>query len=251
MAIRESDILMEELRLKQTLRDSKVGAYYDARETGEHYLLSSGRHTGEFYQMAKAFRFAEVRRLAAGIIIEKIRNSPLGDSIDVLVGIAMGGIPLLYELQRDPFFMRTEAVWVEREQDPDKIRVLKARRAARLKKEIPVERSEFILGRNFRIDPDKRVLLVDDVMSTGGSIRAAIDACSDYNNPEDPAGKEDPFADANIVGIVVAVNRMPADADMLKISPVMDIIWALRDSLNSWVPDECPFDPEGISLKRI
>lgn len=251
MAIREPGIFGEELRLRQMLRDPKVGAYYDVKETGEHYLLSSGRHTGEFYQMAKAFRFAEVRRLAAGIIIEKIRNSFLADSIDVLIAIAMGGIPLLYELQRDPLFMRTEAMWVEREQNSNKVRTLKARRALRLKKEIPIGRPEFILGRDFRIDPNERVLLVDDVMSTGGSIRAAIDACSDYNNPDDPVGKEDPFADANIIGIVVGVNRMPADADMLRISPVMDIVWALRDPLNSWAPDECLFDCQGIPLRRV
>ncbi|MBI2639264.1 MAG: hypothetical protein HYW90_00010 [Candidatus Sungbacteria bacterium] len=251
MAIREPGILGEELRLKRILREPRIGSYLKTTETGEHYLISSGRHTAELYQMAMAFRFGEVRKLTSDIIVERIRNSPLKDEIDVLVGVAMGSIPLVYELQRDPLLMHTEAIWVEKERDPLRIRELKHRRAERFKKEIPWQRPEFVVGHNFRINPDKRVLVVEDVITTGATIRAVIDACCDYNDPDDPEGKGDPRAEANIVGVVAVINRMPADTDMLKISPVIEILWALRDPLVSWTPDECPLDAMGIPLKRI
>jgi len=247
------DMSAEERRLKQMLRDPKIGAYFNTRETGEHYLLSSGRHTDEFYQMAKAFRFEQVRRFIADILIEKIRGSSFVDSVEVLIGVPMGGIPLLYELQKNPLLMHAEAIWLEKERDPIKALALKRRRAERLGTDLEtiIKEPEFILNRNFKIDPDKQALVIEDVISTGGSVRAVVRACSDYDNPDDPDGKEDPFTGANIVGVVAAVNRMSIDADMLKISPVLDIIWALRDPLNSWAQEECPYEHKLVPLKRI
>ena len=246
----------DEARLRQMLRDPTFGAYLNAKDTGAHYLLSSGLHTGELYQIAAACRFEFVRRYIADIILQKLRKTNLyvdgTIQIDVLIGVAMGGLPILFELQGDPSLMHTEAIWVEKERDPWRILELKKRRAKRLKKEIDPMRQEFVLGRNFRIDPDKRAVIVEDVYTTGTSIRAAIDACNDYNHEDDPEGKEDSFAEANIVGAIVVVNRSPEGTEPPEVlMSTLTLVQALRDPINYYPREKCPWCKQRIKLKKI
>lgn len=249
----EAELLaLEEMRLLHLLRDPKLGAYLSTKISGVHYLMSSGLHTDELYQIPAACRFEYVRRSIAELIMKKMKKTNLAGSIDIFVGVAMGGVPLAFELQRDPSFMGTEVLWVDKERDPKRVAELKVRRRGRFKKEINPKRPEFVLGRNFKIDPSKRVAIVEDVYSTGDSIRAAIDACSDSVSEDDPEGGDDSLADANVVGVIVAVNRSPEHTKPSEIlMPAITLVQALRDPMYSFSPGECPWCSEGIPLVKI
>ena len=109
-----------------------------------HFRLSSGRHSDRFVQK---FRMLEdpafLERIAAALLATM---PPL--DVACVVSAAVGGIVLGYECARQ---LGTRAIFVEK------------------------EAGEARLRRGFIIDPGDRVLVVEDVVTTGLSIREVID----------------------------------------------------------------------------
>lgn len=234
-------------RLRRTIRQSKLGAYLRG-----HFVLSSGLHTDELYQLSKAMRFQEIRSALIEIILEKCRMESMFEGVDVLVAVAMGGLPLMFELQRDPLFMNSEAIWVDQVKDPIHRAYLKCKRAERFKESIPAAEQEFILGRNFSIHPDQRVVIVDDVYTTGGSLRAAIRACNDSVSEVDPDGENDLFASVNTIGIIVGVNRSKKEMKSPAIlMPGIEFVEGLRDPMSVFAQEACPMCKKGMSVQRL
>ena len=113
-----------------------------------HFKLSSGRHSGHYLQCARvlmnparAARLAEA--VAAGIPAE------VRESIDVVVSPAMGGIIIGHEVGRA---LGKDALFLERPE------------------------GTFHLRRGFALDKGAKVLMVEDVVTTGLSSREAITA---------------------------------------------------------------------------
>ena len=113
-----------------------------------HFKLSSGRHSGHYLQCARvlmnparAARLAEA--VVAGIPAEVL------DQVDVVVSPAMGGIIIGHEVGRA---LGKDALFLER---PDGV---------------------FHLRRGFTLSPGAKVLMVEDVVTTGLSSREAIAA---------------------------------------------------------------------------
>ena len=116
-----------------------------------HFLLSSGRHSAHYLQCARVLMNAErAGRIARGIC-QKIPRDIRGE-IDVVVSPAMGGLIIGHEMGRT---LEKDAIFLER----------------------PTGTFEF--RRGFSLDKGARVLLVEDVVTTGLSSREAMQAVAD------------------------------------------------------------------------
>jgi orotate phosphoribosyltransferase len=113
-----------------------------------HFKLSSGRHSGHYLQCARVL----MNPARAGRLAQAIVNgipAELVDRIDVVVSPAMGGIIVGHEVAR---VLGKDALFLER---PEGV---------------------FHLRRGFALEPGAKVLMVEDVVTTGLSSREAIAA---------------------------------------------------------------------------
>jgi len=113
-----------------------------------HFILSSGRHSSNYLQCARVLMNAERAARLAFALAQKLPRE-LRSEIDLVVSPAMGGIIIGHEMGRA---LGVDALFLER---PD---------------------GEFTLRRGFAIEPGQKVLLVEDVVTTGLSSRQAMDA---------------------------------------------------------------------------
>lgn len=113
-----------------------------------HFRLSSGRHSAHYLQCARVLMNAERAGALARALAAKLPRD-LRNQIDVVVSPAMGGIIIGHEMGRA---LGRDAIFLER---PD---------------------GEFHLRRGFTIEPGAKVLMVEDVVTTGLSSREAIEA---------------------------------------------------------------------------
>lgn len=113
-----------------------------------HFLLSSGRHSEYYLQCARVLMDTErAGRLASALAAKLPRD--LKQAIDVVVSPAMGGVIIGHEMGRA---LGKPAIFVER------------------------PTGTFELRRGFTITPGAKVLMVEDVVTTGLSSREAMDA---------------------------------------------------------------------------
>ncbi|MCR4314774.1 MAG: orotate phosphoribosyltransferase [Planctomycetes bacterium] len=129
---------MEETEMK--LSPDEVLQHY--RDTGAllsgHFILSSGKRSDTYLQSAIVCSFPDVTRKLAESIAEDYRD----EGIEVVVGPAMGGIIIAYEVARA---LGCRAIFSER------------------------ENGEMQLRRGFTLLEGERVLIVEDVVTTGKS----------------------------------------------------------------------------------
>ncbi len=113
-----------------------------------HYLLSSGRHSAHYLQCARVLADPmRASRLAAALAAKLPRE--IRRDIQKVVSPAMGGVVIGHEMGRA---LGVEAVFVERPE------------------------GTFELRRGFTLEPGEKVLMVEDVVTTGLSSREAIAA---------------------------------------------------------------------------
>jgi len=103
-----------------------------------HFLLSSGKHSNRYCQCAKLLQYPDKAEKVISIIKNKVSSLDL----DVIVGPAMGGITAAYELGRQ---LGVKALFTER------------------------ENNVMTLRRGFEINPGDRILIMEDVVTTGKS----------------------------------------------------------------------------------
>jgi orotate phosphoribosyltransferase len=111
-----------------------------------HFILTSGLRSPVFLQKARVFMHADMTERLCKALAGKIRERVEG-RIDYLVGPAVGGLIPTYETSRH---LGVPAIWVER------------------------EGGEFRL-RRFEVEQGARVVIVEDIVTTGLSIREAAD----------------------------------------------------------------------------
>ena len=132
------------------MTDDEILAEFRAAEAllEGHFVLSSGLRSPRYLQCARVLADpARASRLASELVArlpQEIRSS-----IDIVVSPAMGGVIIGHEMGRA---LGVEALFVER---PDGV---------------------FELRRGFRLEPGQRVLMMEDVVTTGLSSREAITA---------------------------------------------------------------------------
>ncbi|WP_029073978.1 orotate phosphoribosyltransferase [Kaistia adipata] len=111
-----------------------------------HFILSSGLRSPIFLQKARVFMYPERTERLCKALAERIRAE--GIEFDLIVSPALGGLIPGYETARH---LGVPAMWVEREQ------------------------GEFRL-RRFELPQNARIIVVEDIVSTGLSIRETISA---------------------------------------------------------------------------
>ncbi len=127
-------------------RDEVLGilAESEALLTG-HFILSSGMHSPNYLQCAKVQQYPDrLEKLCAALAV-KWRGTP----VTAVVGPAMGGIVLAYELARQ---LGARGMFMERG-----------------------DSGTFELRRGWTVGPEDRVLVAEDVVTTGGSAREVMD----------------------------------------------------------------------------
>lgn len=119
------------------------------RESGAmlegHFLLSSGRHGDKYFQCAKLLQYPDRAEKALKSVAERIRNDIKTGvlEVDIVVGPAMGGIVVAYELGKQMGF---PAIFTERD-----------------------DSGKMTLRRGFEIKNGTKVLIAEDVVTTSKS----------------------------------------------------------------------------------
>lgn len=114
-----------------------------------HFLLSSGLHSDHYLQAAKVLMYPDRAAALAAALAARVREKFGEDAVDVVVGPAMGGIIIAYELARQ---LAVPGIFTER------------------------ENAVFTFRRGFSLAPGARVIMSEDIVTTGKSSRECIDA---------------------------------------------------------------------------
>ena len=134
-----------------------------------HFQLSSGLHSTVYLQCALVLQFPERAEAFGRAIAEKFQ----GQEITLVASPAIGGIVIGHEVARA---LGARFVWTER------------------------EAGQMMLRRGFTIAPGEKTLIVEDVITTGGSTRETIDAVRK--------------AGADVVGAASIIDRSGGSADV-------------------------------------
>ncbi|TME42723.1 MAG: orotate phosphoribosyltransferase [Chloroflexi bacterium] len=167
-----------------------------------HFLLSSGKHSSMYLEKFWVLQWPKKTELLCGGIVERIRD----ERIATVAGPTTGGIILAHEVARQ---LGVRAVYAEREE----------RGSAR------------VFRRGFQIARDERVLVVDDIMTTGGSVQETIDAVR-------TSGGE-------VIAAAVIVDRSGGVAE---IGVPLHALWSL--DIPTYAAQECPLCDRGIALVK-
>lgn len=136
-----------------------------------HFILTSGRHSGIYMQKAKVFMHADMTEKLCRALADKICQKVEG-KIDYVVGPAIGGLIPSYETSRH---LGVPSIWVERENGKFRLR-------------------------RFDIPKRSRVVIVEDIVTTGLSIKETIEAMRE--------------AGANVVAAACIVDRSAGKVDV-------------------------------------
>ncbi|HEX3017707.1 MAG TPA: orotate phosphoribosyltransferase [Caproicibacter sp.] len=161
-----------------------------------HFRLTSGRHSNRYLQCAKIFRNAKYSEELCAALADKYRSK----GVEIVIGPAMGAVQMAYEVSRS---LGCENFFTERGED-----------------------GKMALRRGFIVNPGQKVLVVEDVVTTGGSVREVIDLVR-------AAGGE-------VVGVGSIVDRTGGKIDFgVPFQAVVSI------DVESWEPQDCPLCKAG------
>ena len=165
-----------------------------------HFLYTSGRHGSRFLQAARVLQYPErTERLC------KALAAPFVDAgVQVVIGPATGGIILSYETARH---LQCRAAFTEKDADDG-----------------------MALKRGFSLSPGARVLVVEDVVTTGGSVLKTVEHLRGRGG--------------DVVGVAVLIDRSGGKAP--DFGCVYQPLATL--ALESWPPEKCPLCKAGEKL---
>ena len=153
-----------------------------------HFRLSSGRHSNQFVQKFRILEDPTLVSQVAEALVEQLR----AEEIDVVVSAAVGGIILGYECARQ---LDTLGIFVEKEDGRPKLR------------------------RGFSLEQGDRALVVEDVVTTGLSVREVMEVVRRHG------------AEVSAVGVIV--RRAEIDFGVPTVV-LLDL------PIESYAPEECP-----------
>ena len=127
-----------------------------------HFILTSGRHSSSYFQCARVLQYPKHLTHFASMIAEHYK----GTKIETVISPAIGGVVLGTEVGR---LLNAQTIFAERKD------------------------GEMCIRRGFEIEPGKNILVVEDVITTGGSVKEVMDQVINQ--------------EGNIVGVGVMVDR--------------------------------------------
>lgn len=157
-----------------------------------HFLLSSGKHSDRYIQCAKLIQHPEYCKEVSEIIAEKLKENNI--DVDLCVGPAMGGVIISYEVAKA---LGVDAIFTERVEN------------------------EMTLRRGFEIPKGAKVIIVEDVITTGKSSFETVDVIRSCG--------------AEVVALASIVNR--SNKDEINGLP---IISASKIDVNTYDADDLP-----------
>ena len=156
-----------------------------------HFLLTSGRHSDTYMQCAKLF----IDTSASEKLCRELALKLKGTDIDIVVSPAIGGILMGYEMARQ---LNKPNIFAERENDV------------------------MTLRRGFSVEKGAKVLVVEDVVTTGGSVKDVIAMLKEKG--------------AEVVAVASIVDRSAGKVDF-----GVKYVNLISMDIVSYEADKCPF----------
>jgi len=163
-----------------------------------HFILSSGRHSARYLQSALVLMNIDHATQLAQALIEKVDDA---DQIDMVVSPAIGGLVIGQEVARQ---MKKPFIFTERKE------------------------GEMQMRRGFSIPEGSRLLVVEDVITTGGSVRecmAVVRQCG-----------------GQPVQVLAVVDRAPDESGRFDVP----FATAISLSVETYAADDCPICKEAV-----
>jgi len=154
-----------------------------------HFVLTSGRHSATYVQCARVLEDPALTTELARTAVERL---PAGLNIDLVAAPAVGGLIIGFAVAQA---LGVKFIFSER------------------------EHGAMVLRRSFQVPPGARVLVVEDVVTTGGSVAEVIDLVRQ-------AGGE-------VVGVVSLIDRGGEKKFEAEFWPLLKL------EVESWEPDAC------------
>ena len=165
-----------------------------------HFLLTSGRHSNIYFQCAKVLQYPEYTEKICANIVEYFKNI----KIDTVISPAIGGIIVGQEVARQ---LNKRSIFAERE---DK---------------------SLSLRRGFSLEKGEKVLVCEDVITTGGSVFEVIEIVKSF--------------EANVVGVGSIVDRSNG-----KVKFGYPQFSAIKMDVISYFNDDCELCKKNIPLLK-
>lgn len=165
-----------------------------------HFVLTSGRHSPTYFQCAKVLQYPEYLTLFSQMIADHFE----GETIEAVISPAIGGVVLGTEVGR---ILGIKTIFAERKDGVMKLR------------------------RGFEVKPGEKFLVVEDVVTTGGSILEVIDLIKDYG--------------ADVIGAGVVVDRSNGTVKLHD-----NHFAVLQQKAVSYAPDEVPDELAAIPTTK-
>ncbi len=165
-----------------------------------HFSLSSGRHSAWYMQCAQLLQHPGEAEAAGAALAELFR----GQKVDVVVGPALGGVIIAHETARA---LGVRCLFAERKE------------------------GKMVLRRGFTLHPGERVLLTEDVVTTGGSVGEVADLVEAEG--------------AVMVGIASLVDRSGGRTSFRV--PFRSL---LQHTIESFDPADCPLCKQGLPVEQ-
>jgi orotate phosphoribosyltransferase len=164
-----------------------------------HFLYASGRHGRQFLQAARVLQYPWHCERMCKAMADQFRDA----SVELVIGPATGGIVLAHETGRH---LEVRAAFTEKD-----------------------GKGGMALKRGFALKPKTRVLVVEDVTTTGGSIQKTVDHLRGRG--------------AEIVGVSVLIDRSGGTISFdCPYEPLATI------KMESWEAGDCPLCADGVTI---
>lgn len=165
-----------------------------------HFLLTSGLHSPLYWEKFRVLQYPHYTERLCRLIADHFR----GENVQVVAGPTTGGIIISFEVARQ---LGVRSIFAEKEGE------------------------KRVFRRGFTIESGERVLIVDDVLTTGKSICEVMEAVNKLGG--------------NIIGVAVLVDRAEVDRDF-----GVPLFSCLKTTAPTYEPANCPLCARGIPLVR-
>jgi orotate phosphoribosyltransferase len=165
-----------------------------------HFQLTSGLHSRQYFQCAKVLQYPQHAETLCRVAQQHFSNQ----KIDVVIAPAVGGIIVAHEVGR---LLQTRILFAERQE------------------------GKMSLRRGFHISPGEKVLVCEDVITTGGSVREVIDLAREYGG--------------EVVGVFCIVDRSSGKANF-----GVPLISTLQLAPETYAPEACPLCAAGGKAEK-
>jgi len=166
-----------------------------------HFKLTSGFHSKYYVQCARLLQYPVVVYQVIGDALKEFGNEINSENIKTVISPAMGGILFGYMLA---FKLNTKMIFTERKNDQMEVR------------------------RGFEISAGEKVIIAEDVITTGGSVFEVIEICKKFK--------------ADIKGIISIIDR---SEDLKFEYPFYSLI---KLKIEKYPPDNCPLCKQNLAI---